>query len=63
MKPIILVILGGAMLLFMMHHSNNTIDAESVRKAVKERRVQDAEIKEDSEAVMQSVHFRIDRLP
>ena len=63
MKPIILVILGGAMLLSVMHHSNNNIDADSVGKPVKAGRVQEAEIKEDSEAVMQSVEFLIDRLP
>ncbi|QEC69674.1 hypothetical protein FRZ67_21100 [Panacibacter ginsenosidivorans] len=61
MKPIILVIVGAAMLMPMMRHHNIHYSKE-LRKS-RTRRVQQIELKQDTETDVHTSDFWIDRLP
>ena len=61
MKPIILVIVGAAMLMPMRRH-NNTHYSKELHKS-RTRRVQQIQMKQDSETDVHSTGFWMERLP
>ena len=61
MKPIILVIVGAAMLMPIMRH--HSIDYTKELRKSRIRRVQQIELKQDTETDVHTTGFWIERLP